>query len=284
MLRLYLEKTPGFVGLYVVFTRGAYDSALDWPFTHKYEMVLVDQKDATADITHTTFAASGCPDIALQKPTQELAEWSCGESRMVSHDTLNRDGYVLNGTIRVRFRVFLKEYTSHIASIALRNNAIVSEYLWELKDVVAKINLLKNGGFSKVESPIFYTGNQGYALRISIVLNRVTTPLQTLASNDDQSVLGIYFTLWKGKHDNVLQWPFPHVISLTLVDPLYKGRDLAKTVDPTNARCPLEAFHRPKTMRNEQACGYSAFLAVDRLRDYARDGSVIIKATINMAS
>ncbi|KAM7315772.1 hypothetical protein ISCGN_005555 [Ixodes scapularis] len=284
MLRLYPEKTRGFIGLYVVFTRGAYDSVLDWPFTQKYELVLVDQKDATADITHTTFAASGCPDIALQKPMQEFAEWSCGESQMVSHDVLDGDEYVLKGTIRVRFRVFLKEYASHVASIALRNNALVSEYLWELKDVLAKVNLLMNGGFSKVESPLFYTGNQGYAMRISVVLNRVTTPLQTLASNDDQSVLGIYFTLWKGKHDSVLAWPFPHAISLALVDPSNSGRDLAKTVDPTNARCPPEAFHRPKGTRNEQACGYSAFLAVDRLKDYMRDGSVIIRATVDMRS
>ncbi|KAL1481931.1 hypothetical protein MTO96_015246 [Rhipicephalus appendiculatus] len=257
MLRLYPEKASGYVGLYVVFTRGAYDDVLEWPFTHKYEMVIVDQKeDSSTDIVHTTFAASGCPDIALQKPAQELAEWSCGESRMASHAALLNGGYVRDGAVRVRFRVFLKEYASHVASVAVRNNAIVSEYLWELKDAPAKVNLLKNGGFAKVESPIFYTGNQGYALRMSLVLNRVTTPLQTLASNDDQSVLGIYFTLWKGRHDAVLRWPFPHVITLAVVDTASGRADLSKTVDPTHARCPLEAFHRPKTMRNDHACGF----------------------------
>ncbi|XP_037279662.2 uncharacterized protein LOC119172610 [Rhipicephalus microplus] len=285
MLRLYPEKASGYVGLYVVFTRGAYDDVLEWPFTHKYEMVIVDQKeDSSTDIVHTTFAASGCPDIALQKPTQELAEWSCGESRMASHAALLNGGYVRDGAIRVRFRVFLKEYASHVASVTVRNNALVSEYLWELKDAPAKVNLLQNAGFAKVESPIFYTGNQGYALRMSLVLNKVTTPLQTLASNDDQSVLGIYFTLWKGRHDAVLKWPFPHVITLAVVDTASGRADLSKTVDPTHARCPLEAFHRPKTMRNDHACGFSAFMAVERLGDYIRDGSLVIRATIDMRS
>ncbi|XP_050035243.1 uncharacterized protein [Dermacentor andersoni] len=285
MLRLYPEKASGYVGLYVVFTRGAYDDVLEWPFTHKYEMVIADQKDdSSADIVHTTFAASGCPDIALQKPAQELAEWSCGESRMASHAALLNGGYVRDGAIRVRFRVFLKEYASHVASVAVRNNALVSEYLWELKDAPAKLNLLKNGGFAKVESPIFYTGNQGYALRMSLVLNKVTTPLQTLASNDDQSVLGIYFTLWKGRHDGVLKWPFPHVITLAVVDTARGRADLSKTVDPTHARCPPEAFHKPKSMRNEHACGFSAFMAVERLGDYMRDGSLVIRATIDMRS
>lgn len=283
MLRLYPEKAAGYVGLYVVFTRGAYDELVDWPFTHKYEMVIADQRDGgSADIVRTTFAASGCPDIALQKPAQELAEWSCGESRMASHAALFDGGYVRDGAVRVRFRVFLKEYASHVASVTVRDNVLASEYLWELKDAAAKVALLNTGGFSKVESPVFYTANQGYALRMSLVLNRVTPPLQTLASNDDQRVLGVYFTLWKGRHDGVLRWPFPHLLTLAIVSPTAGRSDLSKTVDPTHARCPPEAFHRPKAARNDHACGFSAFLAADRLGDYMRDGSVVIRATVHM--
>ncbi|KAH9367584.1 hypothetical protein HPB48_002876 [Haemaphysalis longicornis] len=225
-------------------------------------MVIVDQRDGgSADIVRTTSAASGCPDIALQKPAQELAEWSCGESRMASHAALFDGGYVRGGAMRVRFRVFLKEYASHVASVTVRDGALASEYLWELKEAAAKVALLTTGGFSKVESPVFYTANQGYALRMSLVLNRVTPPLQSLASNDDQRVLGVYFTLWKGRHDSVLRWPFPHLLTLAIVSPTAGRPDLSKTVDPTHARCPPEAFHRPQAARNDHACGFSAFLA-----------------------
>ncbi|KAL3220504.1 hypothetical protein MRX96_029783 [Rhipicephalus microplus] len=264
MLRLYPEKASGYVGLYVVFTRGAYDDVLEWPFTHKYEMVIVDQKeDSSTDIVHTTFAASGCPDIALQKPAQELAEWSCGESRMASHAALLNGGYVRDGAIRVRFRVFLKEYASHVASVTVRNNALVSEYLWELKDAPAK----------------------GYALRMSLVLNKVTTPLQTLASNDDQSVLGIYFTLWKGRHDAVLKWPFParHHASRRRYGEWTRGPLQDRWTRRTHG-----VRSRPSTGQRQCAtttpAGFSAFMAVERLGDYIRDGSLVIRATIDMRS
>ncbi|XP_064469138.1 uncharacterized protein LOC135383719 [Ornithodoros turicata] len=285
MLRLYPEKAQGYVGLYVVLIRGAYDNVLEWPFRQKYELVLVDQSGAKADLVKVTEATSGedgCPDIALKKPTHDLADWSCGESRMISHSALRNGRYVKDGTLRVRFRTYLKEYATEIASITLRNGTLATEYLWAIDHAYEKVQLLKTKQLSKLESPLFYTNQQGYALRVSVVLNPVTASLQTLASNDDQHVLGIYFTLWKGKHDVVLKWPFRHVLLLTLVHPTHTERELTKMVDPRNARCPSEAFNRPKTAHNQNACGYSAFLAVGQIHEFITDNVMVIKTTLDM--
>ncbi|GFQ84592.1 uncharacterized protein TNCT_182402 [Trichonephila clavata] len=87
MLRLYPEKGKGFVGLYAVLTKGAYDDELRWPFNHAYRLEVIPPSGRPT-IQRTTHPGRGCPDIAFQKPDRELSEWSCGEGHMVAHDTL----------------------------------------------------------------------------------------------------------------------------------------------------------------------------------------------------
>ncbi|KAH6930320.1 hypothetical protein HPB50_012625 [Hyalomma asiaticum] len=260
----FQNYTNGSIGVFLTLLEGGYDSLAQWPFVKRFDLIIIDQQHGKRGNDVVVAVDPNNPYIKNEACVGSF--WrpfgrndACGSSSAISYDEVYSRKYIRYGSLLVK-------------------------YLWELKDAPAKVNLLKNGGFAKVESPIFYTANQGYALRMSLVLNRVTTPLQTLASNDDQSVLGIYFTLWKGRHDAVLRWPFPHVITLAVVDTVSGRADLSKTVDPTHARCPLEAFHRPKTMRNDHACGFSAFMAVERLGDYIRDGSLVIRATIDMRS
>ncbi|XP_076367000.1 uncharacterized protein LOC143255362 isoform X2 [Tachypleus tridentatus] len=285
MLRLYPEKTAGFIGLYAVLTKGIYDEDLEWPFNYKYQLTIVDQSEKCpcVDISRTTYPAtssSGCPSMAFLKPAHELAEWSCGEGRMISHRTLNTRGYKNNGTMKVRISVFLKEITNQIATISFHQNSIVSEYSWLVENIEDKISLQKSKELNKIESPLFYTGNQGYAMRVTLVLNDVITPLQSLANHREEYVLGLYLTLHRGRHDAVLRWPFSKSIVLTVVDQAYLGRDLVKVIDPQNTKCPVHAFMRPQEIHNEHSCGFSALMPLERVVDFIKDEALLIRTSI----
>ncbi|GIY52697.1 uncharacterized protein CEXT_428971 [Caerostris extrusa] len=144
MLRLYPEKARGFVGLYAVLTRGAYDAELRWPFPHAYS--LEASVEGRPPLRRTTRPGHGCPNVAFQRPDRELSEWSCGEGHMVAHETLlgpeRQDGPLPLG-VRFAITVFLQELVSPVASLRLEGSVLVAKHSWILKDATANLGLLK---------------------------------------------------------------------------------------------------------------------------------------------
>lgn len=285
MLRVYPEKSFGYVGLYAVLTKGIYDQDLEWPFKYKYQLTVADQteKGSKLHIRRTTFpstSSSGCPDVAFKKPEQELAEWSCGEGRMISHETLNIRGYKKNGSMKVGITVFLKELSKNVANTVIQQGNMIAEYSWLIERMLDRILLLKSQEISKVESSVFYTNNQGYALRMSMALNAVEPSIQSLTNHGEEYVVGLYLTLFKGKYDAMMKWPFTHTVILTLVDQNNAARDLVKVIDPKNTKCPQQAFLRPRDVHNEHSCGFAALVSLERLQSYIREGSVLLKISV----
>ncbi|UYV64137.1 hypothetical protein LAZ67_2006681 [Cordylochernes scorpioides] len=281
MLRLYPEKSPGYLGLYAVLTKGAYDAELDWPFKLKYQLTIVGTK-GEPDVARTTYpaatATSGCPSAAFRRPEQELAEWSCGEGRMLSHATLtSQRGYVGadDNAIRVRVDIFLAELAGSPTAALVpqpEGRGLAAEYAWLVSEVEPKLSLLRTGELTKLESALFYTGPQGYAARLSLAVSPVAPALHYLAAHGGQEhVLGLYLTLFRGRHDPLLRWPFPHVVHLTLADPDHAGGDLVKTIDPRNTKCPPQAFDRPTEIHNEHSCGFAALVSLERVKNFIND-------------
>ncbi|XP_076325288.1 uncharacterized protein LOC143233200 [Tachypleus tridentatus] len=284
MLRLYPQKTPGFLGFYAVLVKGIYDEELEWPFKYTYQLTVVDKTNdgRHMDITRTTYpstTSSGCPETAFMKPTQDLAEWSCGEGKMISHSTLSSRKYIKNDTLRVKITVFLKELTKNIASTSFVQNAVVAEYSWLVEGILDQIILLKSKELTKLESPLFYTSNQGYAMKASLTLNSHLPTLYSVSSQTDYG-LGLYMTLYRGSFDALLRWPFHHTVLLTIVDQSYKGLDVVKIIDPKNTKCPLQAFQRPSEIHNDHSCGFEEVMPLKNVENFIKDDSLLIKASI----
>lgn len=267
MLRLYPEKANGFVGLYAVLTKGVYDEDLLWPFSYTYRLEVISKEGRT--IGRTTYPGSpgsGCPAIAFQKPDRELAEWSCGEGHMVAHDTLFKGGYLdEKGGVRFSVTVFLQELMPPVASIGFERGAVVSRYSWILRDVASSVELLQTREKSRLESPIFYSENQGYAMRISLSLGRLPNYRNAVVLSEKEEsskVVGLYWTLHSGMHDDVVRWPFSSAVALVLVDRTGQGQDLEKVIDPVNSKCPQQAFDRPSGSQNEHSCGFAALVTL----------------------
>ncbi|XP_054722774.1 uncharacterized protein LOC129232666 [Uloborus diversus] len=287
MLRLYPEKAAGFVGLYAVLTRGAYDDELKWPFGHTYRLEVVSNHGSISRTTYPGTPGSGCPDIAFQKPDRELAEWSCGEGHMVAHETLLRgDTPYLEegGGVRFSVTVFLQELAPPIASLALERSGLVARYSWVVKGASAAFSLLRTREKTRLESPVFYSENQGYAMRLSLSLGRLPNYRNSVVTSgeEDESpqVVGLFWSLHSGMHDDVLEWPFKRTVTLSFSD-VRGGRHLEKVIDPTHSKCPPEAFQRPLGAHNEHSCGFSSLVTLETLLGaYVHGDALIVKASV----
>lgn len=284
MLRLYPEKAAGFVGLYAVLTKGAYDEELRWPFSHTYRLEVVS--DGGRTIGRTTYPGtpgSGCPDIAFQKPDRELAEWSCGEGHMVAHETLQKGYTDEKGCVRFAVTVFLQELSPPVASIGFEHGTLVSKYSWIIKDFIASTELLRTREKSRLESPIFYSENQGYAMRLSLSLGQLPNYRNSvvLSEKEETQVVGLYWTLHSGLHDDIVRWPFSSPVALALIDRTGQGRNMEKVIDPAHSKCPREAFEKPKGAHNEHSCGFAALVTLSTLMTaYVQDDVLHIRVSI----
>ncbi|GFU30766.1 uncharacterized protein NPIL_150861 [Nephila pilipes] len=414
MLRLYPEKGQGFVGLYAVLTKGAYDDELRWPFNHAYRLEVIPPGGSPA-IQRTTHPGRGCPDIAFQKPDRELSEWSCGEGHMVAHDTLlkrshlfserkdtshgplpyeersrvlidsqafpHKDNWTPTGSrpfaeqtttgfqlkpnsfvqrdgrtffrsnpyiaevppigshsiaqeeriklpesspysevslesrpyteeasevsphntkegsqhkshslseneagIRFAITVFLQELTPPVASLRLEGGILVAKYSWTVKDVTANLELLQSLEKNRLESPVFYSENQGYAMRLALSLTRRPDHRNTVSSaSEEEQMVGLYWTLHAGQHDHVLRWPFSSTVTLSLIEGRNGHASLQKVIDPSRSKCPREAFERPSHPHNEHSCGFAAVINLQTLfSNYVQNDVLHIKVSITL--
>lgn len=271
MLRLYPEKAAGYAGLYAVLVRGEHDGELPWPFPHTFRLEVRGQAGkAIARTTHPGESGSGCPDVAFRRPDRELAEWSCGEGRMVAHRTLDLSSPEAAAVFAVE--VFLEEFPNPpVAALRIdpRGGALIARYSWVLKDASGALELLRSGEKEILESPVFYTENQGYALRMALS-----------AGGSSKDYVGLFWTLQRGQYDDALLWPFRGPITLHFVD--RNGvKHLEGTTGPGRGNCPQSAFERPKESHNGQSCGFPDLVSMNSLfSTFVYDGVFHIQATV----
>ena len=132
-----------------------------------------------------------------------------------------------------------------------------------------------NGGISSLEGPPIYTGLYGYKLRICM--------FPTGIDGGDRRHAGLFIGMMQGECDNILEWPFTAIISLTMLDQS-NGEDphhISGTfVTDRNQR----AFQKPDTaVQYDTLYGYAEFAPIDMICNprYSRDDTVMIKIEIH---
>ena len=128
-----------------------------------------------------------------------------------------------------------------------------------------------------MQSQAFYTSQYGYKLQLKAYLN-----------GHDQGKgthLALFFVIMKGDYDPLLQWPFPHKITLYLLD----HRDHEK-LSVRDEICPsqvleenVDCFTKPNP-KEERNVGYgnstfASHLVIDT-GAFVRDDSIFIKWNI----
>ncbi|KAJ1372155.1 hypothetical protein KIN20_034234 [Parelaphostrongylus tenuis] len=106
------------------------------------------------------------------------------------------------------------------------NQMYGAQLVWKIENVVQKQNEAKSGTRPIIYSEPFLSGRYGYKLIASACLY-----------GDGQyrgKYLAVYLTILRGKYDQLLTWPFEHVVSITLLDqnPSYTDRcDISYLID-----------------------------------------------------
>ncbi|KAL1132156.1 hypothetical protein AAG570_010113 [Ranatra chinensis] len=91
------------ISLYIKILPGEYDALLKWPFSHSVAFTLFDQSEKACNIVE-----SFVPDPTwenFQRPSKEPDTLGFGFPRFVSHETLNKRGYIRDDTVFIRIKV-----------------------------------------------------------------------------------------------------------------------------------------------------------------------------------
>lgn len=143
-----------------------------------------------------------------------------------------------------------------------------------------KLNESKTGKKTTIFSSPFLTSRHGFKMALSTALY------------GDGKAKGKYMSLYvcicKGEYDALLQWPFSHKITLTLVDQtknLQEQRPISYTIKPNTCKENYAFLGRPFNDRNA-SFGAQKFVELEVLNnfEYIVDDTFFIKVEVNIDS
>ena len=95
------------MALFVHVMQGDYDSILEWPFTGRIALSILDQSDGAEYRHHISETLVAKPNpLAFQRPTVPRNYKGYGYVEFASIGTIREPQYVRNNTMLVRIQVF----------------------------------------------------------------------------------------------------------------------------------------------------------------------------------
>ena len=94
------------VALFVHMVQGDYDDTLDWPFTCKFTLSILDQSDNKDSRRHLRKTLEPVPNLqAFQRPTAPYNYLGYGYEEFASVEQMHEPQYVKNNTLLVKFKI-----------------------------------------------------------------------------------------------------------------------------------------------------------------------------------
>ncbi|XP_041365703.1 TNF receptor-associated factor 2-like [Gigantopelta aegis] len=152
-----------------------------------------------------------------------------------------------------------------------------SQCVWKIQWFQDKQDAAKCGNQTTIFSPSFMTSRHGYKMVLSLC-----------PYGDGKSrgkFLSIFICICKGDYDALLQWPFHHRVTLTLIDqcpdPQYR-RNATFTIKPKVTNGNKTFLGQPTGPRNP-SFGSQQFVELSLLdtMDYVRNDVMFIKCTVD---
>jgi len=106
-LHLYPDyDESGYMGIYVVLVQGEFDNMVPWPFTSRYDIIIVSRDEN--DYAYDTVIPSQVPSCDFQRP-QPNNTVGCGFSQYAHIETLlqKKDLYLYDGAIFIKVIIYL---------------------------------------------------------------------------------------------------------------------------------------------------------------------------------
>ena len=149
------------------------------------------------------------------------------------------------------------------------------KYVWKLDSLEKRVYDAVKGTVSELYTPPLYTGSFGYKFSAKIMLYGDANS----EVDSKGKFVAMYFVLMSGDFDEVLEWPFPFNIKLSLLDQSTSSQShVEKTIQAESDALP---FAKPEREMSP-GVGFPQFVAHDALFNgtYVKDDSVFFKLEI----
>lgn len=151
-------------------------------------------------------------------------------------------------------------------------------YLWRIDNVERHRQSARCGSVTALHSQGFYTSLYGYKICIRINLNGI--------EKGCNKFVALFVHLMKGDYDEILDWPFNGMITLSILDQEKSADGVRKDyTESLEANPSLTAFAKPTTSRNHKGFGYIEFAPLSVLDDqrYVKNSVMFIRATVRVS-
>ena len=170
----------------------------------------------------------------------------------------------------------ISDLEKQVQNLSISSNGVI---LWKINDYSKKLQSAQKEQAIEIKSPCFYTHRHGYKLQLSAFLNGNGSGLN--------SHMSLYIRVLPGEYDSLLEWPFSHDVTFTILDqgdPLSSKRrhiSVRFTPDPK-----WKNFQQPSTEIADDSnlgFGYPKFVSHKELKDnnYLKGNFLFIKATVD---
>ena len=145
-------------------------------------------------------------------------------------------------------------------------------FIWKIPEIQRRRHEAKIGKTISLYSAPFYTSRQGYKACLRLYMDGDGCGKNTH--------LSFFLTLMKGEYDTLLQWPFRHTVTLTLLDQ-DGGKNIAQSFKPEPTS---SSFQRPRNEMNiASGCPMFAPLSVLNNSSYVKDDTMFLKCEIDIS-
>ncbi len=162
----------------------------------------------------------------------------------------------------------LQEGFSELALMVqtLQATSYSGSFIWKIPEVQRRRHEAKIGKTISLYSAPFYTSRQGYKACLRLYMNGNGCGKNTH--------LSFFVTIMKGEYDALLQWPFRHTVTLTLLD-----QDGVKNISQAFQPEPISSsFQRPRNEMNiASGCPMFAPLSILNNSSYVKEDTMFLK-------
>ncbi|XP_065897091.1 TNF receptor-associated factor 3-like isoform X2 [Dysidea avara] len=144
-------------------------------------------------------------------------------------------------------------------------------YIWKIPDITRRRRDALLGKTVSLYSAPFYTSRFGYRLCLRVYLDG--------DGSGKGRYISYFLTIMKGEYDALLEWPFQHMVTMTLVN--RKGNN--NIVQSFRPNPTSTSFHRPKSDMNvASGCPKFAPLSILDNPEFVVDDVAFFKCNINV--
>ncbi|GMR41596.1 hypothetical protein PMAYCL1PPCAC_11791, partial [Pristionchus mayeri] len=241
----------------------------------------IHREELAAHLPSCPMAGNACP----------FSEWGCdyagGRQMLQKHikeEPIRHLTYLCDGVIELKAMLAFMQLNTEkmirtIGTLESKSSNLEKMYgaqlVWRIDNVFQRQNEAKSGARSTIFSPPFVSSRHGYKMCLSACLY-----------GDGQArgqYLSVYVTILRGDYDALLQWPFIHKVTVSLMDPCPSEKDRVNidyVIRPTAGRENKTFLDRPTSERNA-SFGAQKLCLLDTLNSYIQDDSIFIKCIVD---